>query len=237
MSIQILVQRNHGEDVAVGEIPRFGRQWDIYYASLYVVSKWSARGSKPEPWFNIKMSSCLFRNSHCGDKTVKRSSYLNNGNSYIFPVPILNQPPVRFIYICCWCKNIPIFVTTWQWRHMGVMMFQITGNSTVCVKTYLGWQEKKRQNSTALLSLCAGNSPDTGEFPAKRPVTRSFDVFFDLRLNKRLSKISWGWWFETPSHPLWRHCNGFSVQMSNNAKNRLSGMTSSLHRPNHICNN
>ena len=47
----------------------------------------------------------------------------------------------------------------------------------------------------------------TGEFPSQRPVTRSFDVFFDLRLNKRLSKQSWGWWFETPSHPLWRHCN------------------------------
>ena len=61
---------------------------------------------------------------------------------------------------------------------------------------------------SALLALCAGNSPVTGEFPAQRPVTRSFDVFFDLRLNKRLSKQSWGWWFETPSHPLWRHCNG-----------------------------
>ena len=40
-----------------------------------------------------------------------------------------------------------------------------------------------------------------GEFPAQRPVTWSFDVFFDLRLNKRLSKQSWGWWFETlPRH-------------------------------------
>ena len=47
---------------------------------------------------------------------------------------------------------------------------------------------------SALLALCAGNSPATGEFPAQRPVTRSFDVFFDLRLNKRLSKQSWGWW-------------------------------------------
>ena len=35
----------------------------------------------------------------------------------------------------------------------------------------------------------------------QRPVTRSFDVFFDLRLNKRLRKQSWGWWFETPSRP------------------------------------
>ena len=43
--------------------------------------------------------------------------------------------------------------------------------------------------------------------PAQRPVTRSFDVFFDLRLNKRLSKQSWGWSFETPWRPFWRHCN------------------------------
>ena len=47
----------------------------------------------------------------------------------------------------------------------------------------------------------------TSEFPAKRPVTRSFDVFFDLCLNKRLSKQSCGWWFETPSCPLWHHSN------------------------------
>ena len=43
-------------------------------------------------------------------------------------------------------------------------------------------------NISALLAICAGNSPVTGEFPAQRPVTRSFDIFFDLRLNKRLSK-------------------------------------------------
>ena len=48
----------------------------------------------------------------------------------------------------------------------------------------------------------------TGEFPAQRPVTRSFDVFFDLRLNKRLSKPSRGWWSETPSWSLWRQRNG-----------------------------
>ena len=48
--------------------------------------------------------------------------------------------------------------------------------------------------------------------PHKRPVTRSFDVFFDLRLNKRLSKQPWGWWFETPSWSLWRQCN--TLQMA-----------------------
>ena len=42
----------------------------------------------------------------------------------------------------------------------------------------------------------------------QRPVTQSFVVFFDLRLNERLSEQSLGWWFETPSRPLWRHGNG-----------------------------
>ena len=61
---------------------------------------------------------------------------------------------------------------------------------------------------SVLLALCAGNSPVTGEFPSQRPMTRSFDVFFDLRLNKRLSKQSRGWRFETQSRPLCRHSNG-----------------------------
>ena len=41
---------------------------------------------------------------------------------------------------------------------------------------------------SALLALCAGNSPVTGEFLTQRPVTRGFDVSFDLRMNQQLSK-------------------------------------------------
>ena len=53
--------------------------------------------------------------------------------------------------------------------------------------------------------------PLCGEFTGHRwiPLTKAsnteLDVFFDLRLNKRLSKQSWGWWFEVPSRL--RHCN------------------------------
>ena len=64
---------------------------------------------------------------------------------------------------------------------------------------------------SALLAICAGNSPVPGEFPTQRPVTRSFDVFFDQRSNKRLSKHWRGWWFETQSCPLWRHRNGLRI--------------------------
>ena len=61
---------------------------------------------------------------------------------------------------------------------------------------------------SVLLDLCVGISSITGEFPSQRQVTWSFDVFLGLRLNKRLSKQSWGWWFEMPSSSLWCHCNG-----------------------------
>ena len=69
------------------------------------------------------------------------------------------------------------------------------------------WWRHQMETFSALLAICAGNSPVAGEFPTQRPVTRSSDVFFHLRLNKRLSKQSWGWWFETLSRSLWRHCN------------------------------
>ena len=67
----------------------------------------------------------------------------------------------------------------------------------------VAWWRHQMETFSALLAICAG----TGEFPAQRPVTRSFDVYFDLRLNKRLSKQWWGWWFEALSCSLWRHCN------------------------------
>ena len=85
------------------------------------------------------------------------------------------------------------------------------------------WWRHQVRTFSALLALCAGNSPVTDQFPAQKasgltvnsphkgPVTRSFDGFFDLSLNKRLSKQSWDWWFETPSCPLWRHCNDLRV--------------------------
>ena len=56
-----------------------------------------------------------------------------------------------------------------------------------------------------LLALCEGNSLVTSEFPSQRPVMWSFDVFFDLRLNKQLSKRSRCWWFQMPSRSLWHH--------------------------------
>ena len=52
------------------------------------------------------------------------------------------------------------------------------------------WWRHQMETFSTLLAICAGNSPGTGEFPAQRLVTWSFDVFFDLHLNKWLSKQS-----------------------------------------------
>ena len=60
---------------------------------------------------------------------------------------------------------------------------------------------------SALLAFFAGHTPVTGEFTSQRPVTRNFDIFFDLRPNKRLRKEPWGQRFGAPSRSLWRYCN------------------------------
>ena len=48
--------------------------------------------------------------------------------------------------------------------------------------TGFSWWRYQMETISTLLALCAGNSPVTGELPSQRPVTGSFDVFFDLRL-------------------------------------------------------
>ena len=98
-------------------------------------------------------------------------------------------------------ENIPH-----PWSAMYVPTMQ-PGNRVSPYQMYFIWWRHQMKTFSVLLAICAGNSPVTGEFPAQRPETRSFDDFFDLRMNKRLSKQSPGWWFEAPSRSLWRYCN------------------------------
>ena len=84
------------------------------------------------------------------------------------------------------------------------MKSRITGHWTVSLTTR--WRHQM-ETFSAWLTLCVGNSSATGELPSQRPVTRTFDIFFDLRLSKRFSKQSWRRWFETLLCSLWRQCN------------------------------
>ena len=139
-----------------------------------------------------------------------------------------------FWYFCCcimlkrliWCHVIYAYVYIYIymvliWINMLNVVKQDTAcrhNRRKCIhmarNSFYTWWRHQMETFSALLTLCAENSPVLGEFPAQRSVTRSFGVFFDLRQNKRLSKQPWGWWFETPSWSLWRQCNVFqnSVQ-------------------------
>ena len=128
----------------------------------------------------------------------------------------MNQSKFMLLLKCIWkcnLQNIAYFVPiligwhVWQVNTLGKV------HLGRCWLTDLIWW---RQNSYIMMSsngnIFRVTDPLCGSFtghrfPAQRPVTRRFDVFFDLRLNERLSKQSWGWWFETPSRRWWRHCN------------------------------
>ena len=108
-----------------------------------------------------------------------------------------------------------IHVSNAKWVHHFVISSKYNTLWAHCFSeiSMMSWWRHQMETFSALLNtdhLC-WNSPVTGEFPAQRSVTRSFDVFFDLHLNKWWSKQSGGWWFETPSHPLWRHDNDQSA--------------------------
>ena len=73
-----------------------------------------------------------------------------------------------------------------------------------------------------LLALCVGNSPVTDEFPSQKPVMQSLNIFFDLRLHKRLSKQSRCRRFETPLCSLWCDCNVRSISLCYQVESNIS---------------
>ena len=97
----------------------------------------------------------------------------------------------------------------YKWYEKSVKWQSATSLLNTSIKS---WWCHQMETFSVLLALCVGNSPVTGEFLSQRPVMWSFVVFFDLRLNKRLSKQSWGWWFEMPSCWLWSRHNGMSIK-------------------------
>ena len=105
-----------------------------------------------------------------------------------------------WVYVCKQSKQKPL--SAMQNLQIGYCLELAKGGTTP-------WWRHQMEAFSALLAICAGNSPVTGEFPAQRPVTWSFDVFSLIYAwsNRRFSKQWWGCWFETPSHSLWRHCN------------------------------
>ena len=145
------------------------------------------------PWYLYEMCSCCPEQRNVVVNNVFVESILGSmKHVYIFHHFSL------YIYACICIACVLCFVV-------------VNGSQRIDVST---WWRHQMETFSALLALCAGNSPVSGEFPSQRSVMRSFDVFLGLRLNNWLSKQSWGWWFETPSCSLWRHCNDLSIAVS-----------------------
>ena len=110
-------------------------------------------------------------------------------------------------------KPIRIFFEiTWIYKRINNRSYILTSykHKEIVTRrddTQYPWWRHQMETFSTLLVICMGNSPVTSEFSSQRPVTRKFDVFFDLRLRKRLCKLSRRRWFEMPSRSLWRHCN------------------------------
>ena len=167
----------------------------------------SDNGTWIDPFLNI-MNKVSIYNSKYSRKRV--DDYQWNGNSffwqpwphkkphskYVGPPAIIimimtSSPIVLRIQMAICLDKCPSSISRFQSHYcINELNYKTT------------WWRHQMETFPALLAICAGNSPVTGEFPEQRPVTRSFGAFFDLRLNKRLSKQWWDWWFETPSCPL-----------------------------------
>ena len=104
-----------------------------------------------------------------------------------------------------WVDNVGASETAWA----CAMVLDILHPSLQISRYQKRWWRHQMEKFSAFLALCERNPPVTGGFPSQRPVTQSFGVFFDLRLNKRLSKQSKRRLFGTPSCSLLHHCNEY----------------------------
>ena len=154
----------------------------------------------------IHMLECIL---HCFEKIHIRLNanyftYISDGSLLIFkskcPWYTFKQKHLCHLIVIVYVQNHVIYHVVRN-NH-----FNQNSRWTFISEGYAWWRHQM-ETFSALLAIYAGYSPVTGEFLAQRPVTQSFDVFFDLHLNKRLNKQSPGWWFEIPLRPLWRHCN------------------------------
>ena len=134
--------------------------------------------------------------------------------------PVIYKSNNRFRYLKLKCIVILFFSKYIMGNHRAMWEINLSiyiwvaslavGQSFHCPVTWTpksvvkSWWCHEMETFSALLAICAGNSPVPGEFPAQRPVTRRFDVFFVLRLNKQLSKQSWRWWLR-------RYCAHYDV--------------------------
>ena len=101
------------------------------------------------------------------------------------------RPVTQYYGIWCWSLLAPEWTPIFTSQSIVFSLYSIVGVVVTGPPQSTNWSGRVLQAISSVMS---------------------FDVFSDLRPNKRLSKQWWGWWFGTPSSALWRHCNGIGVQ-------------------------
>ena len=104
---------------------------------------------------------------------------------------------------CCICLVLFMHVTFCN----IIVCFLTAPLVTIVTGRIYSMKTSSYGNVFGVTGFCAGKSPVTCEFSPQRPLTRIFDVFFDLHLNQQLDKQSKHRWFETPSRSVWRLYN------------------------------
>ena len=163
-----------------------------------LVQKYPLIARHTSPCTNFKHKSCFQHGPHTESLTL---GHVPLNPSFNFPQSDLDVMPLSPFY--------QDKIDRWLDEHTGstvahsMSQLQLPGDEQLHCCPMI---TSSNGTFSALLALCAGNSPVTDDF-LQRPVMRSFDVFFDLLLNKRLSKQSKRHLFKTPSRSLWRPCN------------------------------
>ena len=187
-------------------IPTFdgSRHRKMLQIYVYIISK---RSCLCKIWclFAI-LWSLLFTGRCCsgGHLKIRTHKIIPNTISYLY------IKTYDFIYSC---KLNNVGACLKQTSGLWVQTMNNTAQymeEALCVSINTPWSfmmTSSNGNIFRVTGAFCGELSVTGEFPSQRPMTRSFDVFFDLRLNKQFSKQSWGWLLETPSRVFLRHCN------------------------------
>ena len=171
-----------------------------------------SEASTRDRWcYRCETSVCLTNKLHCQPRELLLADLGacdNQFQSVCKSLPNTFLQTTWFISQCGWLfffifdiDHTPKYWTRYLATILGIMYLYSEYLMDLWPCPQCSWWRHQMETFSALLALCAGNSP----------LTKTSDdelwCFFYLCLNKRLSKQPWGWWFETPSCSLWRHCD------------------------------
>ena len=186
--------------VSIAELAKRIHCFRGHFDNIATQTHWSSYLTK---LFDVLSCECFYRFTLKKPHSLIRFLDINKGLSTFENVWLMTQKSCKLWVLChmLWMQVPPEFIVTNDWASCGIWASAVNGQFMMT---------SSNGNIFRVTGPLCGEFTGPGEFPTQWPVTRSFDVFFDLCLNKRLSKQPWGWWFETPLWSLWRQCNAMT---------------------------